>query len=160
MMQQINLLRRVKLNVTGERNWVLGRRKPRQEFEQCRLLGSTSQKTKIPLSDGSEKTTNSLTSDCFNGNSSSDCSSDCVVGSSALAQKKTNIWFSNSLCKIKASPKKGLGVFRRIRYQKRHRSFEGSAFDEMWHKLAPKRGLFHATQRGEEGCFWVSSQSL
>ncbi|TGO56165.1 hypothetical protein BCON_0081g00080 [Botryotinia convoluta] len=49
------------------------------------MLGSASQDTKIPLSVGSGKTSKSLASDCFDGNSSIDC----VVGSSALAQEKT-----------------------------------------------------------------------
>ncbi|TEY65567.1 hypothetical protein BOTCAL_0138g00090 [Botryotinia calthae] len=81
--------------------------KARQEFEERQLLEITSQDTKIPLSVGSGKTTKSLASDCFDGNSSSDC----IVGSSALAQEETKVYFSNSMFEIKASPGKGLGVF-------------------------------------------------
>ncbi|KAF7923387.1 uncharacterized protein EAE97_010825 [Botrytis byssoidea] len=81
--------------------------KARQEFEERQILGSASQDTKITLSVGSGKTSKSLASDCFDGTSGIDC----VVGSSALAQEKTAIYFSNAMFEIKTSPGKGLGVF-------------------------------------------------
>lgn len=59
--------------------------KARQEFEEQEMLGSVSQDAKIPSSVGSGKPSKSLASDCFDGSGSIDC----VVGSSALAQEKT-----------------------------------------------------------------------
>ncbi|KAF5872835.1 putative xanthine dehydrogenase protein [Botrytis fragariae] len=81
--------------------------KARQEIEEREMLGSASQDTKIPLSVGSGKTQKSLASGCFDGNSSIDC----VVESSTLAQEKTEVYFSNAMFEIKASPGKGLGAF-------------------------------------------------
>ncbi|KAF7914713.1 uncharacterized protein EAE98_011412 [Botrytis deweyae] len=81
--------------------------KARQEFEERELLGSASQDTKIPSSVGSGKVSKSLASDCFDGSSSIDC----VVGSPVLAQEKTEVYFSNAMFEIKATPGKGLGVF-------------------------------------------------
>ncbi|TGO50707.1 hypothetical protein BOTNAR_0383g00060 [Botryotinia narcissicola] len=81
--------------------------KARQEFEERQVLGSASQYIKISLSIDSGKTSKSLASDCFDGTSGIDC----FVESSALAQEKTGIYFSNAMFEIKTSPGKGLGVF-------------------------------------------------
>ncbi|KAF7886007.1 hypothetical protein EAF00_010110 [Botryotinia globosa] len=114
--------RREKLNARKDKA-----EKARQEFEEREILGCATQDAKILLSVGSGKTSELLASDCFDGNSSIDC----LVESSALAQEKTGVYFSNAMFEIKTSPGKGLRVFAARDIKKRNRDFEGSASDEM-----------------------------